>query len=154
MDSEIKTFHDLMIEVQQRNFCGKCGGCFSFCSADNLGALEVGSDGMPRFANEEKCLHCGICYMICPNIYELDEELKKKTNWEPPIGAVEDLTSARTTNSSVVQRCTDGGVVTSLQSAEVASRAERDTPSAFSAETSLLNLYHQIMKGLYLRIHD
>ena len=69
---------------------------------------------MPRFANEEKCLHCGICYMICPNIHELDEELKKKTNWEPPIGAVKDLTSARTTNSSVAQRCTDGGVVTSL----------------------------------------
>jgi coenzyme F420 hydrogenase subunit beta len=114
MDSDVKTFRDLMTEVQKYHFCGKCGGCVSFCSADNLGALEVGPDGMPRFADEEKCLHCGICYMICPNIHELDEELRKKTNWEPPIGAVKDLTSARTTNSSVAQKCTDGGVVTSL----------------------------------------
>jgi len=39
--------HDLKSEVQQLNFCGKCGGCVAFCSASNLGALEVGPDGMP-----------------------------------------------------------------------------------------------------------
>lgn len=114
MGSDIKTFHDLKLEVQQYNFCGKCGGCVSFCSADNLGALDVNPDGMPIFADEEKCLRCGICYMICPNTHELDEELKKKTKWEPPIGQVKDLTSARTTNLLVAEKCTDGGVVTSL----------------------------------------
>jgi coenzyme F420 hydrogenase subunit beta len=114
VEASVKTFHDLKTEVQQHNFCGKCGGCVSFCSADNLGALEVGPDGMPMFADEEKCLKCGICYMICPNIRDLDEELKKKTKWEPPIGPVKDLTSAQTTNAMVGERCTDGGVVTSL----------------------------------------
>ncbi len=114
MSSDAKTFHDLKTEVQQYNFCGKCGGCVSFCSADNLGALDVGPDGMPLFADEEKCLRCGICYLICPNIYELDDELKKKTNWEPPIGQAKDLTSAKSTNPLVVQKGTDGGVVTSL----------------------------------------
>ena len=114
MGSEVKTFHDLEKEVQRYNFCGKCGGCVSFCSADNLGALKVGPDGMPMFVDEEKCLKCGICYMICPNIRDLDEELKKKTKWEPPIGPIKDLVSAQTTNSTVGERCTDGGVVTSL----------------------------------------
>jgi coenzyme F420 hydrogenase subunit beta len=114
MGSEVKTFHDLEKEVQRYNFCGKCGGCVSFCSADNLGALKVGPDGMPVFVDEEKCLKCGICYMICPNIRDLDEELKKKTKWEPPIGPIKDLVSAQTTNSTVGERCTDGGVVTSL----------------------------------------
>jgi len=114
MGSETKTFHDLQLEVQQLNFCGKCGGCVAFCSADNLGALEVGPDGMPRFADEEKCLKCGICYMICPNIHDLDEELKKKTKWEPPIGPIKDLVSAQTINPTVGENCTDGGVVTSL----------------------------------------
>ena len=114
MDSETKTFHDLQLEVQQLNFCGKCGGCVAFCSADNLGALEVGPDGMPRFADEEKCLKCGICYMICPNIHDLDEELKKKTKWELPIGPIKDLVSAQTINPTVGENCTDGGVVTSL----------------------------------------
>jgi coenzyme F420 hydrogenase subunit beta len=114
MGSEAKTFHDLEREVQRYNFCGKCGGCVAFCSADNLGALKVGPDGMPVFADEEKCLKCGICYMICPNIRDLDEELKKKTKWEPPIGPIKDLVSAQTTNPTVGERCTDGGVVTSL----------------------------------------
>jgi len=114
MGSEPKTFHDLKLEVQEVNFCGKCGGCVSFCSADNLGALEVGPDGLPKFANEEKCLKCGICYMICPNIHDLDVELKKKTRWEPPIGPMKDLVSAQTTNPTVGEKCTDGGVVTSL----------------------------------------
>jgi coenzyme F420 hydrogenase subunit beta len=114
MGSEAKTFHDLEREVQRCNFCGKCGGCVSFCSASNLGALKVGPDGMPVFADEEKCLKCGICYMICPNTCDLDEELKKKTDWEPPIGPIKDLVSAQTTNPTVGKRCTDGGVVTSL----------------------------------------
>lgn len=114
MGSEVKTFHDLEKEVQRYNFCGKCGGCVAFCSADNLGALKMGPDGMPVFADEEKCLKCGICYMICPNTHDLDEELKKKTKWEPPIGPIKDLVSAQTTNPTVGERCTDGGVVTSL----------------------------------------
>jgi coenzyme F420 hydrogenase subunit beta len=114
MGPETKTFHDLKLEVQQLNFCGKCGGCVAFCSADNLGALEVGPDGMPVFADEEKCLKCGICYMICPNIRDLDDELKNKTNWEPPIGLINDLLSAQTSNPTVWEKCTDGGVVTSL----------------------------------------
>ncbi len=114
MGSEAKTFHDLEKEVQRYNFCGKCGGCVAFCSASNLGALKVGPDGMPVFADEEKCLKCGICYMICPNTRDLDEELKKKTKWEPPIGPIKDLVSAQTTNPTVGERCTDGGVVTSL----------------------------------------
>jgi coenzyme F420 hydrogenase subunit beta len=114
MGSEVKTFHDLEKEVQRYNFCGKCGGCVSFCSASNLGALKVGPDGTPMFADEEKCLKCGICYMICPNTRDLDEELKKKAKWEPPIGPIKDLLSAQTTNPAVGERCTDGGVVTSL----------------------------------------
>ncbi len=114
MGSEVKTFHDLEKEVQRYNFCGKCGGCVSFCSADNLGALKVGPEGMPVFADEEKCLKCGICYMICPNIRDLDEELKRKTKWEAPIGPIKDLVSTQTTNPTVGERCTDGGVVTSL----------------------------------------
>ncbi len=114
METNIKTFHDLIEFVQRNHFCGKCGGCVAFCSAANLGALEVGSDGTPRFADEEKCLKCGICFMICPNIRDLDEELKKKTGWEAPIGPIKDLVAAQTTNPTVGERCTDGGVVTSL----------------------------------------
>jgi coenzyme F420 hydrogenase subunit beta len=114
MEADVKTFNDLIRLVQKNNFCGKCGGCVAFCSAANLGALEIGPDGMPRYKDEEKCLKCGICYMICPNIRDLDEELKKKTKWEPPVGPIKDLVIAQTTNPTVGEKCTDGGVVTSL----------------------------------------
>jgi coenzyme F420 hydrogenase subunit beta len=90
METDVKTFHDLIRLVQKNNFCGKCGGCVAFCSASNLGALGVGQDGMPIFADEEKCLKCGICYMICPNIHDLDEELKR-TEMGAPIGPIKDL---------------------------------------------------------------
>jgi coenzyme F420 hydrogenase subunit beta len=114
MSTDTKSFHDLIKEVQEPGFCGRCGGCVSFCSADNLGALKVDKDGMPVFADEEKCLRCGICYMICPNTRDLDDELKEKFDWKPPIGRVRWLASAKTTDPLVAERCTDGGVVTSL----------------------------------------
>jgi len=114
MCADVKSFHDLVEEVQEPGFCGRCGGCVSFCSADNLGALKVDADGMPGFADEEKCLRCGICYMICPNTRDLDDEIKERFNWRPPIGLERGLASSKTTDSVVAERCTDGGVVTSL----------------------------------------
>lgn len=111
---DVKTFRDLIEEVQKPGFCGKCGGCVSFCSADDLGALAVDKSGMPVFADEEKCLRCGICYMICPNTYDLDSDLEQKFGWEPPIGPMIGCKSARTTDPMVAQNCTDGGVITSL----------------------------------------
>jgi len=114
MPSGVKSFHDLIEEVQKPGFCGRCGGCVSFCSADNLGALKVDEDGRPVFADEEKCLRCGICYMICPNTRDLDDELKEKWGWKPPIGPARGISSSKTTDSLVAERCTDGGVVTSL----------------------------------------
>jgi len=114
MSPEAKSFHELIAEVQRPGFCGRCGGCVSFCSADNLGALEVDKNGMPVFADEEKCLRCGICYMICPNTHDLDDELREKLGWKSPVGLVRGLASAKTTDPVVAERCTDGGVVTSL----------------------------------------
>ncbi len=111
---EIKSFKDLIIEVQGKGICGKCGGCVSFCSAEELDALELSDDGSPKFADESKCLKCGICYLICPQIKALNNDLKVKYNWTAPIGTFRKLTSARTTNKKIKKICTDGGVVTSL----------------------------------------
>ena len=111
---EVKSFHDLIKEVQSRGLCGRCGGCVSFCSAGELNALRFGKDGFPEFANEENCLKCGICYLVCPQIKVLDEELRKKFNWKKPAGPYRALRSAKTTKRKVASVATDGGVVTSL----------------------------------------
>jgi coenzyme F420 hydrogenase subunit beta len=114
MEEEVKTFKDLQTEVIKRTLCGKCGGCYSFCSAGELHALEIGEDGVPRYSDEEKCLKCGICYLICPQINVLNQDLKDSFGWKPPIGRYQRVSSARTKDPKVMEVCTDGGVVTSL----------------------------------------
>jgi coenzyme F420 hydrogenase subunit beta len=111
---EIKTFKDLTREVVEKGICGKCGGCVSFCSAGELNALEMDRNDQPQYINEDKCLKCGICYLICPQTDTLNVELHKKFGWKPPIGDYQRITSAQTTNKEVKEICTDGGVVTSL----------------------------------------
>lgn len=114
INEEVKGFRDLIHEVQDRGVCGKCGGCYSFCSAEELNALELDKDGTPRFVDEERCLKCGICYLICPQIKVLNDEMKGRFSWQPPIGIYHTLISARTTDEKIKEVCTDGGIVTSL----------------------------------------
>ena len=109
-----RTFTDLQTAIVSTGLCSRCGGCVSFCSANKLGALEMSPEGTPRYFDEEKCLKCGLCYSICTQIEELDEELREKFSWVPPMGRYERVASARTTNRRIQDICTDGGVVTSL----------------------------------------
>ena len=109
-----RSFDDLQRDIISAGLCSQCGGCVSFCSANKLGALEVSPDGAPRYLDQEKCLKCGLCYSICTQVDELDEELREKFSWVPPMGRYERVVSARTTNHEIRSVCTDGGVVTSL----------------------------------------
>jgi coenzyme F420 hydrogenase subunit beta len=114
MEEEIKTFNDLRREVIDIGLCGKCGGCYSFCSAGELNALEIGENGLPQYGDENNCVKCGICYLICPQITALNDDLKVRFGWKPPIGSYQHLSSARTKEQKVKGVCTDGGVVTSI----------------------------------------
>jgi coenzyme F420 hydrogenase subunit beta len=110
----MKTFSDLIEEVQKPGLCQRCGGCVAFCTALNYGALEWDEDGKPRYKSNEKCYEDGLCYSICPETHELDDEVKKLTNWNPPMGCVIDSCVARALNPAIQERATDGGVVTAL----------------------------------------
>jgi coenzyme F420 hydrogenase subunit beta len=110
----MKTFFNLIKEVQEPGLCHHCGGCVTFCTAVNYGALELDADGKPRYKDKEKCIECGLCYVICPEIDELDEETKKLVAWSAPIGRVLKMTVARSKDQEVLNRATDGGIVTSL----------------------------------------
>lgn len=110
----MKTFFNLIQEVQKPGLCHRCGGCVTFCTAINYGALEIDDDGKPKYGDPEKCIECGLCYAVCPEINELEEEVKRQANWSAPTGRILDATVARTTDRIVYERATDGGVVTSL----------------------------------------
>ena len=47
-EENIKSFNDLKKEVHEKNICGSCGGCVSFCSAHELKALEMAKDDRKR----------------------------------------------------------------------------------------------------------
>ena len=113
-EKDVNSFEDLRQEVIAKGLCGRCGGCASFCSADEMHALEFDRSEGPRLVSEENCMKCGICYLICPQIKALDAEVRDKFGWQPPIGMHGAITSACTTEPKVAEVCTDGGVVTSV----------------------------------------
>ena len=110
----MKSFTNLIQDVQKPGLCHRCGGCVTFCSAVNFGALELDSEGKPRYADEDKCIECGLCYTICPEIDELNEETRQHLGWNPPIGRVIETLIARATDPKIRAKATDGGVVTAL----------------------------------------
>lgn len=112
-NKERLSFDDLKRDVIDRGICDMCRGCVSFCSADTLYALTI-KDNKPAYLNKDDCLKCGICYMICPNTEDLEPALKKKFDYELPVGRYVSVDSLRTTSTDIRSVCTDGGVVTSL----------------------------------------
>jgi coenzyme F420 hydrogenase subunit beta len=110
----MKTFFNLIQEVQKPGLCHRCGGCVTFCTAINYGALKIDADGKPCYDEIEKCIECGLCHAICPEIAELEEEIKRRAGWGEPIGRVIETSVARTTDAAILSRATDGGVVTAL----------------------------------------
>ena len=114
LEKDVNSFEDLRKEIIGTGLCGRCGGCASFCSADEMHALGFDRSEGPKLVAEDNCLKCGICYLICPQIKALDAEVREKFGWQPPIGVYSKMVSACTTESKVSEVCTDGGVVTSL----------------------------------------
>ena len=110
----MKSFTDLIKDVQKPGLCHRCGGCVTFCSAVNYSALELDSEGKPRYADQDKCIECGLCYTICPEINELEEETRQRLQWRSPIGRVIETAIARATDPAIREKATDGGVVTAL----------------------------------------
>ena len=110
----MKTFDDLIQEVLEPGLCHRCGACVAFCSSINYGALELDSEGKPRYADKDKCIEGGLCYASCPQIDELAAETKLSVGWIAPMGRVTDIRIARATDPAIRSSATDGGAVTAL----------------------------------------
>ncbi|RKZ30034.1 hypothetical protein DRQ36_06825, partial [bacterium] len=110
------SFDDLKKDVIDKGLCNKCGACVAFCTANQLGAIEMCGceDNIPVYVDADKCFKCGICYLICPQTEELNEEIRHEYIWSAPEGLYRDVFSARATDEKIREVATDGGVVTAL----------------------------------------
>lgn len=112
--THIKTFRSLIKEVQRRGLCHQCGGCVTFCTAMNYGALELSETGRPRFRDPNKCIECGVCYMICPALGEMEDMVRAKVGWAEPMGAIRKVAVVRARDEAIRSSATDGGAVTAI----------------------------------------
>ena len=110
----MKTFFNLIQDVQKPGLCHRCGGCVTFCTAINYGALEIDADGKPRYGEIEKCIECGLCHAICPEIDELELDTRRRAAWSEPMGRVIETTVACASDTQVRRKATDGGAGTAL----------------------------------------
>lgn len=109
-----KSFEDLIKEIHDKGICGECGGCVSFCSAAELKAIEMSESGPPKYSNKDNCLHCGLCYLVCPQTYVLNEELNERFKYKISIGNQKKISSSQATSDKILTKATDGGVVTAI----------------------------------------
>lgn len=114
--TKTRTFKSLIRDVQRKGRCHQCGACVTFCTAMNYGALELSETGRPMFRDPNKCIECGVCYMICPAVDDLNEMLKAKVGWQPPLGRTEQIGVFRARDEALRTRATDGGTVTAILS--------------------------------------
>lgn len=105
-----RVFGHLMKEVLKPGLCAGCGACVAVCEPDILTF-----ENAPKIVG--KCTRCGYCYSVCPQAPSqagLEEVIFEQAPGKPEIGVFKEAISARTTDSGILEKCQDGGVVSSV----------------------------------------
>jgi len=115
----MRSFKDLIEEVHKKGICQQCGGCVSFCNSiehEVIGFKDPNSP--PIYLNKNKCLKCGLCYLICPQTHVLEEEINKTYKFSDfsamPLGFFYNIYSCQATDIDFLKYGTDGGVVNTI----------------------------------------
>ena len=112
--SEKRDFQELVDNVISTDKCAGCGACFVVCPYK--GVLEY-VDEEPKLVGE--CKKCDVCLRVCPRYETSMEEMEdfvfdRKRTAEESFGVYRGLFMARSTDKKILERCQDGGLVTSL----------------------------------------
>jgi len=113
--SQAKSFGFLFDEVIKRGRCTKCGGCVASCpykvlTIDNMAEL-------PILVGE--CVSCQICCFQCPRVDFPTPEIEKLVFGRiiesgGKLGFYTSIRTGRSRKKEILERCEDGGVVSSL----------------------------------------
>lgn len=83
------------IRSVDRKICTGCAACANLCPKGAIVMRENGEGFLYPEIEEEKCIHCGICYQRCPTIYP-----KHENNADPDCYAVQGKDKLRKESSS------------------------------------------------------
>ncbi|MFX0069740.1 MAG: Coenzyme F420 hydrogenase/dehydrogenase, beta subunit C-terminal domain [Candidatus Hermodarchaeota archaeon] len=115
----MKSFKDLIKEVHEKGVCQQCGGCVSFCNSiehEVIGFKDPYSP--PTNLNKDKCLKCGLCYLICPQTHVLEDEINTIFKFSDfslvPLGFYYNIRSCQAVDREFFNYGTDGGVVNAI----------------------------------------
>ncbi|WP_459936531.1 Coenzyme F420 hydrogenase/dehydrogenase, beta subunit C-terminal domain [Desulfonatronum parangueonense] len=111
-----KGFRDLERELISQKQCRCCGGCVTYCTSARYNALEMGEDGYPRFADQNNCTQCGLCYLVCSSSSELDARVKEMLSWQEPCGRVLGVGLYRAKDENLRKELGNGGTLVALLS--------------------------------------
>ena len=78
-----------------RKICTGCAACVNLCPKGAIVMCENGEGFLYPKIDEERCIHCGICYQRCPAIYP-----KYENNAAPDCYAVQGKDKLRKESSS------------------------------------------------------
>jgi coenzyme F420 hydrogenase subunit beta len=97
------SFSNLIKDVIDKGLCIRCGACVSFCAENKIGAIKLseGVGNLPLYTDQDKCYKCGICYLLCPQTHELNEEMKKEFGWSYPIGHYRNIYAAQAADETI-----------------------------------------------------
>ena len=115
----MRSFKDLIKEVHKKGICQQCGGCVSFCNSIEHHVIGFADPFQPpQYLHQDQCLKCGLCYLICPQTHQLEEELNEEYNFtnfeEMPMGFSYNIHSCQATDPDFLRHGTDGGVLNSI----------------------------------------
>ena len=159
---KIKNFKDLIKEVHEPGICQQCGGCVSFCNSIEHDVISMKDpNSPPKYINEDKCLECGICYLLCPQTHILDGDLKKTYNFTSfssmPFGFIDNIYSCQATDKDFLKIGTDGGVVNSiinylLEKKVIDGAIVAKTKTAFSREATIARNKKDLIEASGLKL--
>ncbi len=110
----MKTFLNLIEEIQKNGKCNLCGRCVTFCSVINNEALRMDNDGWPYVKDINRCIECGLCYRICSQSQGMAKNTRKEDTPGTSFNHSMKVLIARAKNKIFRQHGTDGGVVSSI----------------------------------------
>ncbi len=115
-----KAFDFLVKEVIEPGKCIGCASCVSICPVDVFDYV----DEMPVDTRPEACVYCILCAEVCPVLRPPDHDLSEILNFqEPPADKPHETSTygnyaygvyARATDSEILAKCQDGGVVSAM----------------------------------------